>query len=67
VGAFATEGYDAAACAGHVAAPAGADCLELGCRARRACPVGPERQYDPAQARFHMAAFLAARRAEAPA
>ncbi len=67
VGAFTTEGYDVAACARHVAAPAGADCLELGCRARRACPVGPERQYHPAQARFHMAAFLAARRAEARA
>ncbi|MDH3597807.1 MAG: ferredoxin [Rhodospirillales bacterium] len=67
VGAFTTEGYDVVACARHVAAPAGADCLELGCRARRACPVGPERHYHPAQARFHMAAFLAARRAEAPA
>jgi hypothetical protein len=67
VGAFTTEGYDVTACARHVAAPAGADCLELGCRARHACPVGPELQYDPAQARFHMAAFLAARRAEAPA
>jgi ferredoxin len=65
VGAFKTEGYDVTACTAHVAAPAGADCLGLGCRARLACPVGAERRYEPAQARFHMAAFLAARRAEA--
>jgi hypothetical protein len=31
-----------------------------GCLARRACPVGREYAYDPAQARFHMQAFLAA-------
>jgi hypothetical protein len=65
VGAFTTAGYDVDACAAHVAAPAGADCLALGCRARHACPVGAARRYRPAQARFHMAAFLAARSAEA--
>ncbi|MGD1877090.1 MAG: ferredoxin [Kiloniellaceae bacterium] len=63
VTAFTPAGYDVAACAGHVAAPDGADCLELGCRARRACPVGRAYHYPPAQARFHMAAFLAARNA----
>jgi hypothetical protein len=31
------------------------------CLARRACPVGAEYIYRPAQAEFHMAAFLAAR------
>ena len=67
VGAFGAPGYDVAACAGHIAAPAGADCLDLGCRARRACPVGRALQYRPAQARFHMAAFLKALPAEAPA
>ena len=60
VAAFTAEGYDVTACAGHVAAPAGADCLGLGCRARRACPVGREYHYPAAQARFHMAAFIAA-------
>ncbi|WP_340117128.1 ferredoxin [Pelagibius sp. 7325] len=60
VGAFTAEGYDVTACAGHVAAPAGADCLSLGCRARRACPVGRQHHYPAAQARFHMAAFIAA-------
>jgi hypothetical protein len=65
VGAFTATGptasYDVAACAAHVAAPAGRDCLNNGCRARRACPVGRDWHYPPAQARFHMAAFLAAR------
>lgn len=60
VAAFTESGYDVTACAGHVAAPAGADCLDLGCRARRACPVGRQYHYPPAQARFHMAAFIAA-------
>ena len=36
----------------------------LGCRARRACPVGAQLGYDQPQARFHMAAFAAARRRE---
>ncbi|MGF1611045.1 MAG: ferredoxin [Kiloniellales bacterium] len=69
VGAFTPAGcgpasYDVAACAGHVGAPAGADCLGLGCRARRACPIGRDYLYDGAQARFHMEAFLAARQRE---
>ncbi len=64
VGAFTPGGYDVAACTAHVEAPAGADCLEQGCRARRACPVGRELHYGSGQARFHMAAFLRARRAE---
>ena len=65
VSAFSEQGYDVVACAEHIAAPAGRDCLDLGCRARRACPVGQSAQYDAAQAGFHMAAFLRARRVEA--
>jgi len=61
VGAFSGAGYDVAACAGHLAVPAGRDCLAQGCRARLACPVGRDHLYEPAQARFHMAAFQAAR------
>jgi len=57
VGAFGGEGYDVPACLGHLRSPAGADCLSTGCRARRACPVGREYAYGPAQARFHMGAF----------
>jgi hypothetical protein len=36
--------------------------MDLGCRARRACPVGRGYHYDPKQAAFHMRAFLDARR-----
>ncbi|MCH8155293.1 MAG: 4Fe-4S dicluster domain-containing protein [Proteobacteria bacterium] len=62
VGAFTETGYDVAACTGHISAPAGIDCMERACGARRACPVGREYVYEPAQARFHMKHFLAARR-----
>ena len=58
VGAFSGSGYDVAACVAHVKSPAGADCMGLGCRARRACPVGAEHAYEPEQANFHMRAFL---------
>ena len=61
VGAFDGKAYDVPACAGHLRRPEGADCLDLGCRARRACPVGREATYLPAQAAYHMAAFLGAR------
>jgi hypothetical protein len=58
VGAFASAGYDVAACAGHLRSVAGADCMGFGCRARRACPVGAEHAYGPEQANFFMRAFL---------
>ncbi|MFQ5773478.1 MAG: ferredoxin [Kiloniellaceae bacterium] len=60
VGAFTGDGYDVAACVNHISALEGADCVDLGCRARRACPVGRGYRYEPARARFHMAAFLRA-------
>ncbi len=63
VHAFSGEGYDVTACAGHLRTQAGHDCMELGCRARRACPVGRDFLYAPSQARFHMSAFLGARSA----
>jgi hypothetical protein len=52
--------YDAAACLAHLGSPAGVECRERGCLARRACPVGAESAYGADQQRFHMAAFLAA-------
>lgn len=61
VGAFGESGYDIAACAAHLSTDAGADCMAMGCRARRACPVGQAYAPEPAQAAFHMQAFLAAR------
>lgn len=59
VGAFDEQGYDATRCVNHVESMAGRDCGEAGCRARRACPVGASYRYEPAQARFHMRAFIA--------
>jgi hypothetical protein len=61
VGAFTASGYDVAACAAHLAAPAGADCMEQGCAARRACPIGAAHAYPPEALRFYMRAFRAAR------
>ncbi len=58
--AFTNPGYNVPACTGHIATPAGADCLMHGCQARRACPIGPEFLYAPAQAEHHMRAFLRA-------
>ena len=63
VGAFTRERYDVATCAGHLRSAAGRDCVELGCRAREACPVGADHRYEPDQASFHMRAFLASRTA----
>jgi hypothetical protein len=61
VGAFTGSGYDVPACAAHLGSAHGKDCMDLGCRARRACPVGRDYVYEPAQALFHMSAFLRAR------
>jgi hypothetical protein len=61
VAAFGEGGYDVPACAAHLRTDAGTDCMMQGCRARRACPVGRDYIYEPAQAEFHMAAFLRAR------
>lgn len=50
--------YDVQACTTHLRHPQGADCMTLGCRARRACPVGAAERYAPEHAGFHMRAFL---------
>lgn len=63
VSAFSADrGYDVPACVAHIAGETGRDCLDLGCRARRACPVGRAYRYEPAQAHFHMRHFLRVRR-----
>jgi len=61
VDALGPERLDIPACASHVRSEDGADCRQLGCRARRACPVGRDYHYDADQAAFHMAAFLGSR------
>ena len=58
VDAFRDGAYDVPACASHLRTADGADCVAEGCRARRACPVGAAFVYEPAQAEFHMTAFL---------
>ncbi|MDP6786855.1 MAG: ferredoxin [Rhodospirillales bacterium] len=63
VDAFDGAGYDVPACAAHLLSGAGGDCMDHGCGARRACPVGTEYAPETAQARFHMDSFVAARRA----
>jgi hypothetical protein len=63
VGAFTLERYDVDACAGYLRSVAGTECLELGCRAREACPVGTVHRFRRDQAGFHMRAFLASRTA----
>ena len=55
-GAFSQAGYDVPTCASHLQR-ANAECVDAGCRARDACPVGAEWRYPPAQVRFHMRAF----------
>ena len=45
-------------CTGHIRSQFGRNCMEEGCLARRACPIGRTYIYQPNQARFHMASFL---------
>lgn len=62
VTAFTAVGFDAARCTQHLDSQAGQDCLQHGCRARDACPVGAAWRYTHAQAAFHLAAFAQRRR-----
>jgi len=62
VNAFNGITYNVTACASHIDSPEGHDCMDNGCLARRACPVGRGFTYHPYQAQFFMRAFLAARR-----
>lgn len=58
VGAFDAAAYDVPACVRHLADQAGCECMQRGCLARHACPIGGAYRYVPAQAQFHMRAFL---------
>ncbi len=57
VNAFSDRGYDVVRCRAHLASGEAEACLEGGCLARRACPVGREYTYSTPQMRFHMDAF----------
>ena len=60
VSAFDGKNYDVDACGVHINAGANA-CMDGGCLARRACPIGIQYQYAKPQAQFHMQAFAKAR------
>ncbi len=60
VGAIGQGDYDVPTCVEYLSTSAGQDCLTRGCLARRACPIGAANLYEPAQAEFHMRAFLKA-------
>jgi epoxyqueuosine reductase QueG len=62
VSAFDGSSYDVSACGKHILSAQGAECVEGGCKARLACPVGKQYQYHPRQMQFHMRAFHAARK-----
>ena len=59
VQAFDIKGYQLDTCATHLHSAQGQDCMQAGCLARRACPVGTDYAYEPAHAAFHMRAFAA--------
>ena len=61
VRAFSESGYDVSSCVSHVTRRDGRDCIELGCRARRGCPVGRDYMYSTPHAKFHQQAFVRAR------
>lgn len=60
--AFLPDRFDAASCVSHVESAEGANCLQRGCLARRACPVGRRYRYVPRQQAFHTAAMVRAAR-----
>lgn len=58
VGAFSSGVYHVSRCTQHLLESDNQDCSGQGCRARRACPIGRDGRYTPAQASYHMHAFL---------
>jgi hypothetical protein len=57
VGSFGADRFDSVACLAHLGVEQGRACLEQGCKARNACPVGNTSRYVPDQVRFHMRAY----------
>lgn len=58
VDAFSSGVYRVDDCMDYLSATESSVCREKGCRARRACPVAIENQYQTEHAQFHMDAFL---------
>lgn len=57
VGALTAAGYDVPACHAFLDTAAGADCMNAGCRVRRACPVSQTYARMPEQSAYHMGQF----------
>ncbi|KAB2849705.1 MAG: hypothetical protein F9K44_07180 [Hyphomicrobiaceae bacterium] len=57
VGAFGDRGLNVGRCASHIATAAGRLCMDKGCRARDACPIGRASRYCDEQVQFHMDAY----------
>ncbi|MEL7166031.1 MAG: ferredoxin [Pseudomonadota bacterium] len=53
----AADGYNVDACHAYLDTAAGQDCLQNGCKARRACPISQRFGRDTAQSAFHMKSF----------
>ena len=53
--------FELNACADHLKTLQGQACMQMGCKARRACPVGQQHTYVPEHAAFHMNAFISCR------
>ena len=51
-----SHGYDVKSCRQHINGSDSAHCIDQGCAARRACPIGQGCR-KPAQAKFHMETF----------
>jgi hypothetical protein len=58
VNAFAGQSYRVDLCMDYLVSDTTSACRELGCEARRACPVGKAFTYQPEHAKFHMDAFV---------
>ena len=56
-GALTPAGYDVPACRTFLGTAAGADCLDQGCRVRRACPLSQSYGRLPEQSAYHMSTF----------
>jgi hypothetical protein len=62
VSAFDGASYRVDDCLGWLQQPGGEPCMQQGCLARRACPVGAAYRYPAEVAAFHMTAFAALHR-----
>jgi hypothetical protein len=60
VSALTPQGYDVPRCKAYLDTPAGAECMQHGCAARRACPVSQKFGRVPAQSAYHMRHFKGA-------